>query len=144
MTHTVDANVLLYASDETNPYHRDAREAVERVAQGPEIVYLFWPTLIAYLRIATHPAVFSRPLAADEAIGNVETLIAQPHIRTPGEPEGFWARYRAVTDDATATGNLVSDAHIVALMLAHEVRIIWTHDRDYRRFRTIEVHDPFA
>jgi len=38
-----------------------AWDVVTGAAQGPEIVYLFWPTIMAYLRIATHPTVFRRP-----------------------------------------------------------------------------------
>ena len=144
MTYTVDANVLLYASDETSPVHAGARAFVQRLADGPEIAYLFWPTVMAYLRIATHPAIFARPLTAAEAIGNVEQLLARPHVRTTGEQERFWSRYREVADDAVPAGNLVPDAHIVTLMLENDVRTIWTRDRDYRRFPRIEVRDPFA
>jgi toxin-antitoxin system PIN domain toxin len=143
MSFTLDANVLLYASDASSPRHARARQVVEAAAAGPELTYLFWPTIMAYLRIATHPAIFDRPLSATEAIENVEALLTRPHVRAPGEQPEFWRRYRAVADDAAPTGNLVSDAHLVALMLDHEVRTIWTHDRDYRRFKSIEVRNPF-
>lgn len=116
---------------------------VEAVGAGPELAYLFWPTIMAYLRIATHPAIFERPLPAAEAIENIEALLSRPHVRAPGEQPEFWRRYRAVAADAMPTGNLVSDAHLVALMLDHEVRTIWTHDRDFRRFKGIEARDPF-
>jgi hypothetical protein len=144
MSLTLDANVLLYASDEASPLHDPALEVLERVARGPEISYVFWPTIIAYLRIATHPAVFTRPLSIDEATGNIEGLLSRPHVQSPGEQDGFWARYRDVARDALPTGNLVSDAHLVALMHENDVRTILTHDRDFRRFRGIEVQDPFA
>jgi toxin-antitoxin system PIN domain toxin len=144
MSYTIDANVLLHASDESSPVHALARAFVGRLADGPEIAYLFWPTVMAYLRIATHPAVFARPLTAVEAIGNVEQLLARPHVRTTGEQERFWNRFREVADDAMLAGNLVPDAHLVALMLENDVRTIWTRDRDYRRFPRIEVRDPFA
>jgi len=144
VSYTIDANVLLCASDESSPVHARARAFVERLAAGPEIAYLFWPTVMAYLRIATHPAVFARPLAADEAIGNVEQLLVRPHVRTTGEQERFWERFRKVAEDAMPAGNLVPDAHLVALMLENDVRTIWTRDRDYRRFGRIEVRDPFA
>jgi toxin-antitoxin system PIN domain toxin len=143
MSYTLDANILLYASDEASPLHSRSLEIVTRAAQGPEIVYLFWPTIMAYLRIATHPAIFRRPLAVAEAVGNVESLIARPHIQTPGEQDRFWARYRDVVADAAPNGNLVPDAHLVGLMLENGVRSIWTHDRDFRRFRNIEILDPF-
>jgi len=144
MSYTIDANVLLYASDESNPLHGRARTVVQRLADGPEIAYLFWPTVMAYLRIATHPAVFGRPLTAVEAIGNVEQLLVRPHVRTTGEQDRFWDRFREVADDAMPAGNLVPDAHLIALMLENDVRTIWTRDRDYRRFPRIEVRDPFA
>jgi toxin-antitoxin system PIN domain toxin len=144
MSLTIDANVLLYASDASSPRHEAARALIETIAVGPELTYLFWPTIMAYLRIATHPAVFTQPLAASDAIANIEALLDRPHVRAPGEQPEFWPRYRAVDDDAAPTGNLVPDAHLVALMLQNEVRTVWTHDRDFRRFRGIEVRDPFA
>ena len=143
MSLTVDANVLLYASDASSPRHARAREVVEELASGPELAYLFWPTIMAYLRIATHSAIFDRPLPAREAIENVEALLSRPNVRAPGEQPEFWRRYRAVAADAAPTGNLVPDAQLVALMLDNEVRTIWTHDRDYRRFKGIEIRDPF-
>ena len=144
MSYTLDANVLLYASDESSPVHAPARAFVERMAAGPEIAYLFWPTVMAYLRIATHPAVFARPLTIVEAMGNVEQLLSRPHIRTTGETGEFRRAFRDVVDDALPSGNLVPDAHLVALMLENDVRLIWSRDRDLRRFTRIEVRDPFA
>lgn len=143
MSYTLDDNVLLYASDDASSLHGPAFEVIERVARGPEIVYLFWPTIMTYLRIATHPAVFARPLSNDEATGNIEQLLSRPHVRSTGEQDRFWRLYRDVAQDAVPAGNLVSDAHIVALMLENDVRTIWTRDRDFRRFRGIKVHDPF-
>ncbi len=144
MSYTVDANVLLYASDQASDLHRSAISLVEQMALGPELVYLFWPTVMAYLRIATHPAIFGRPLSAHEAVANIEQLLARAHVQSPGEGERFWGRYRAVVEDVAPTANLVPDAQIVALMLENGVRRIWTRDRDYRTFQGIEVLDPFA
>ncbi len=144
MSATVDANVLLYASDETSQWHRQGREFVERLASGPEIVYFFWPTVMAYLRITTHPSIFARPLTASEALANMEQLLSRAHVRSPGEQDGFWLQYRDVAADATPIGNLVPDAHLVTLMHQNDVRTIWTRDRDFRRFDGIEARDPFT
>lgn len=144
MSFTFDANVLLYASDETSPYHPRARAFLDEVAAGDELVYLFWPTVMAYLRIATHPAIFERPLPPVHALGNVEQLLALDHVQTVGEHDRFWSLYRHVAEEADARANLVPDAHLVALMVENGVRTIWTHDRDYRRFAGIETRDPFG
>jgi hypothetical protein len=141
---TLDANLLLYASDETSPYHERALAWLEGVAQGPELVYLFWPTALTYVRVATHPAVFARPLAPHEAMANIERLLTLPHVQSSGERDRFWGLLLSVVHTAGVRGNLVPDAHLVALMLENGVETIWTHDRDYRRFDGIQVKDPFA
>ena len=144
MSYTLDANILLHASDESSAQHTTARRIIARLADGPEIAYLFWPTVMAYLRIATHPAVFARPLSIGEAVGNIEQLLARAHVRSSGEGEAFWRSFREVADDALPTGNLVPDAHLAALALENEVRTILTRDRDFRRFPRLEVRDPFG
>ena len=93
--------------------------------------------------MATHPAIFVRPLSLDRAIGNVEALLDRPNVRVVGEGEAFWHSFRDVATDARPAGNLVSDAHIAALMLEHGVSTIVTRDRDFRRFRHVRIEDPF-
>jgi len=46
--------------------------------------------------------------------------------------------------ESRATGNLVYDAHIVALCLEHGVNEIITGDRDFLRFPSLKVTNPFA
>jgi toxin-antitoxin system PIN domain toxin len=143
LSFTFDANLLLYASDERSDYHARARDFMNKVATGEDLVYLFWPTVIAYLRIATHPAIFERPLRPVDAAANIEQLLGLPNVQTVGEQERFWSSFRQAAREADARGNLVPDAQIVGLMLENGVRTIWTHDRDYRRFSAIETRDPF-
>ena len=144
MSATLDANVLLYASDETSRFHARAIGFVESVARGTGLLYLFWPTVMAYLRIATHSSIFATPLAMSDALANVDGLLRLPQVRTVGEQEGFWPTWREVTSDAAVAGNLVPDAHLVTLMRENGVRTLWTNDRDFRRFDGIDVRDPFA
>ncbi|MEO7294938.1 MAG: TA system VapC family ribonuclease toxin [Candidatus Limnocylindria bacterium] len=144
MSATLDVNVLLYASNAQSPYRDQAVELIDDVARGPQIVYLFWPTVMAYLRLATHPSVFARPMSLAEAQSNLSRLFELPNVQSGSESTRFWERFREVADDASPRGNLVPDAHLVTLMLEHGVRTIWTHDRDFRRFKGIEARDPFA
>lgn len=144
MSSTVDVNVLLYSSDESSPFHAKAIDLIARLAKGPEILYLFWPVLMGYVRMATHSAIFPRPLAVGTATKNVDQLLALPHARTPGEGEGFWGLYKATTAGMVVAANLVPDAHLVALMRESGVRTLWSRDRDFRKFEGLEVRDPFA
>lgn len=144
MSSTIDVNVLLYSSDESSPFHAKAQALVKRLAEGPELLYLFWPVLLGYLRMGTHSAIFLRPLSVETATKNIEQLVELPHARTAGEREDFWRTYMATTSGVVVSGNLVPDAHLVALMRENEVGTLWTHDRDFRKFEGITVRDPFA
>jgi len=144
MSATVDVNVLLYASDESSSFHSKAAELLEQLARGPDLLYLFWPVLIGYLRMATHPSIFPRPLPVETAIGNIGQLLELPHTRAPGEGVDFWRAYGAVTAAAVVRGNLVSDAHLVALMRENGISTLWSHDRDFRKFEGLRIRDPFA
>ena len=144
MSTAIDANLLLYASDAGSRFHERALEVLRSAAEGPDLLYLFWPVVMAYLRIATHPAVFAHPLAPADATANVEQLLVRPHVRAPGEDDGFWNSFRAVSASTTVRGNLVSDAHVVSLMRQYGVRTILSHDRDFHKFTAITVKDPFA
>jgi hypothetical protein len=44
--------------------------------------------------MATHPAIFERPLAHEEAVRNVQALLAVPRCRVISEEEGFCDRTR--------------------------------------------------
>lgn len=141
MSVTVDANILVYASNTDDPAYRSARSLVERLAAGPDLVYLFWPTIMGYLRIVTHSGILPKPLTFAEASGNVSALLARPHVRSAGEGEGFWALYLA-TAGTQVRGNDVPDAHLVALMRQHGVDTIFTRDRDFRKYEGIQARDP--
>lgn len=143
MSATVDTNVLVYASNVDDPLHEAARSLVERLAAGPEIVYLFWPVLLGYLRVVTHAGILTKPLSPAIAMRNVEALIDRPHVRTPGEADGFWPVFVS-TAGPRPRGNQVPDTHLAALMRQHGVRLIWTHDREFRTFDGIDARDPFA
>ena len=144
MSYSLDVNVLLYASDRSSDRHLPARRFVESCAAGPEILCLTWPTLVSYLRIATHPSIFSAPLSPDEALGNISALIALPHVRAVSEMDGFVEAYKHVAGETKVRGNLVPDAHVAAILFQHGVRTLYSNDRDFRKFQSLDLRDPFS
>lgn len=144
MSFAVDVNILLYASDSGSPYFERARSFIDSCTARREIFFVGWPTVMSYLRIATHPAVFDHPLSPDEAMANIESLRNLPHARFLSEDEGFWAVYRTITSEVPVRGNLVADAHLAALLRSHGVKTLYTHDRDFLKFPFLDVRDPLA
>ena len=64
-------------------------------------------------------------------------------MRVLSEADGFWNHYRYVTRSIPVRDNLVPDANLVALLRQHGVRVLYTNDRDFRKFDAIETRDPF-
>jgi uncharacterized protein len=139
-----DVNVLLYASDTSSPVYEAARRFLKQASAGGDLFCLGWPTVMSYLRIATHPGIFSSPLTPAEALRNVDALVALPHVRLLAEESGFLEVYREVTGGFPVRGNLVPDAHLAALLKQHGVRTLYTRDADFRKFLFLEVRDPLA
>ena len=109
-----------------------------------ELVYVAWVTAMAYLRIATHPTIFASPLSPEEAMANLERLLALPHVRVLSEEDGFWTVYQQVTRGLTVRGNLVPDAHLAALLRQHGIARLYTNDTDFLKFPFLDVKNPFA
>ncbi|MBI3928873.1 MAG: PIN domain-containing protein [Armatimonadetes bacterium] len=144
MSFSVDANILLYASDQSSDRHHAAQTFLRRCAQGSDLFFLGYPTLMSYLRIATHPGIFPRPLTPDEAWQNVCSLAGSPNVRLLAEEQGFLDLYQEVLQAQPIRDNLVPDAHLATLLRQHGVRLLYTCDRDFRRFEFLQVRDPFV
>ncbi len=144
MSSTVDANILVYASNEQATEHARAKALVDELLAGPALTTVFWPVLLSYLRIVTHPGIFQRPLRPELATAAIDRLIGAPSVRIVGEGPTFWSAYRSIDIGQPIRGNDVPDAAIVAMMTEHGVSTIYTRDRGFRRFDGIRVIDPFA
>lgn len=143
MSASIDANVLVYADNVEDPVHEPARRLLERLAAGPDILYLFWPTILGYLRISTNSRILRSPITPAEATANIDGLLALPHVIAPGEQPTFWRTY-VLSGGATARANAVPDTQLATLMRENGVRILYTRDRGFRRFDFLDVRDPFG
>ena len=143
MSYSLHVNILLYSSDTSSPFHAQAHSFLQSCMDRRDLFYLTWPTIMGYLRIATHPSIFDEPLTPEEAMANVETL-PLPHCRCLAEEEGFWATWSTVVSETVVRGNLVPDAHLAALLRFHGVRRLYTNDRDFRRFEFLDVQSPLT
>ena len=137
----VDANVLLYAYNVASEHHARCRDWLEATLSGTEPVGLPWQTVLAFIRIATHPRVFQRPLPAHEAIAVVDEWFACPQVTVVEPSGGYWALLKRQLVDAQVTGALVTDAALAALALEHGAKLCTT-DRDFTRFRGLKLSSP--
>ena len=72
----------------------------------------------------------------------MDSLLSLPRVRAVSEDPGFLDTYRAATSQIAARGNHVPDAHLASLLRQHGVRVLFTADRDFRRFDFLDVRNP--
>ena len=129
--------VVRIGRDQPFPFPRD-RVFSNWLARGPDLIYLFWPTAMAYLRIATDSSIFGEP--------------SRPSSVRGGEHRRDWSISRT-------SRRPVSRSHFCGLSWSRGSRPrrawpvifcrtrtssrscartvcgrIWTNDRDFRRF----------
>lgn len=144
MSYSFDANILLYASDESSEFYARAKVFLNDRQEDSDILCLTWPVLMAFQRIATHPSIFSNPMSAETAWGNVQQLLKLPRARVIQETASFALDYAEVSKSAGIYGNLVPDAHIATILRQHGVRRFYTADTDFKKFGFLEVVNPLA
>jgi toxin-antitoxin system PIN domain toxin len=137
----VDANVLLYAVNRAAPHHGRSRTWLDEALAGDEAVGFSWVVLLAFLRLATHPSVFARPLDADQAVAVVRSWLAQPSAMVVEPGPRHAEVLGGLLAEAGAAGNLVNDAHLAALAIEHAA-LISTFDADFGRFRGVRWARP--
>ncbi|MBL8664110.1 MAG: type II toxin-antitoxin system VapC family toxin [Candidatus Odyssella sp.] len=139
----VDANLLLYAYHTRAPEHARSRAWLEAALSGPERVGFAWLTLWAFLRIATNPRVFDRPLSVTEAESAVSSWLAQPAAIILEPEERHWEILRGIMRDGQTAGPLVMDAVVASIAIEHGATL-YTTDRDFSRFIGLKWLNPLA
>ena len=137
----VDANVLIYAINESAVQHRQARAWLDAALGGPEPVAFAWTALLAFLRLATHPSVFARPLTPEQATAVVRSWLAQPGVVVVDPTPRHADVLAGLLVESGTAGNLVNDAHLAALAVEHSATVT-TFDADFGRFAGVTWSRP--
>jgi toxin-antitoxin system PIN domain toxin len=139
----VDANLLLYAANRAAPEHAAAREWLDGQLSGSERVALPWPSLLAFVRLASNPLVVRQPAtmaaAWDQAAEWLGADVAWVPTPTDRHPELLGSFCR----QPWMTSRLVPDAHLAALAIEHGLTLC-SSDGDFARFPGLTWLNPLA
>jgi predicted nucleic acid-binding protein len=106
----VDASLLLYSVNESDPHHQVAVEWPTAQLNGTRRVGLpCWQSLSAFLRVSTHPRAWARPFTSDAAWSLVDDWLSAPAAWIPGPEERFAEILGALMSRHELRGNLVPD-----------------------------------
>ena len=139
----VDTNVFIYAVHSGAEEHERCRSLVETWRLDPLPWATTWSVFYEFLRVSTHPRVFSSPLTIADAWSFVHALLASPGLQVLVEGQRH-AQVAATTfaELPELRGNLTHDAHTAILLREHGITQIYTRDTDFHRFPFLEVMDP--
>ena len=129
----VDTNVLLKARFFEAPDHEVARASLERAFRGPEPIRISRQVLREYLAVVTRPQTWLVPIPREDALDDVERLIATYEILEDGPVVTDWLV--SLCREVSVGGRQIHDANIVATMLAYGERSLLTFNpADFRRY----------
>ena len=137
----VDANLLLYAHIQSYPQHEAARNWLDGRLNGTPRVGLPWPSLLAFVRIASNPRLFEQPLSVGRAWQQVASWLALESVWIPLPTVRHAEVLGGLLAEATFAANLVPDAHLAALAIEHGLTLC-TSDGDFSRFAGLAWTNP--
>jgi len=139
----LDANLLLYAYNESAPEQAAAAEWLTKLLESGETIALPWVSIWAFLRISTNARIFPNARSANEAFAIVNEWLAQPGVVVlqPG-PRHFEILERLALRYAV-NGPLMMDAVLAALAIENGA-VLASTDQDFRRFPEARWINPLA
>ncbi|MDD5200798.1 MAG: PIN domain-containing protein [Terrimicrobiaceae bacterium] len=138
-----DANLLLYAYDRSSPWHKAAAGWWSECLSGEEPIAIAPVVLFAFVRVATSPRAYDRPMKIETAASHVREWLDQPPVEVADLQPADVDLALHLLCGAGIGGNLTTDAQIAAL----SVRLrgeVHTADSDFARFPSVRWRNPLT
>jgi toxin-antitoxin system PIN domain toxin len=129
----IDINVLLYAYNSESEHHDVAKKFLDAELSSDEETGFSWSSLLGFIRLAINPRVHRSPLSSARACAIVEQWLVLPHTTVVAPGSRHWSILKELLSRAQVTSALVSDAHLAALAIEHDAKLV-SADRDFSRF----------
>jgi uncharacterized protein len=139
----VDANLLLYAANHAAPEHERARVWLDERLNGTVAVGLPWPSVLAFVRLATNPVVVRHPVPPADAWRQADEWLTCEPVWVPLPGSAHRDIVGGFMRATWMTSRLVPDAHLAALAMEHGLTLQST-DGDFSKFRGLKWENPLA
>jgi toxin-antitoxin system PIN domain toxin len=139
----VDANLLLYAANHDAPEHQTVRAWLDAKLSSTARVGLPWPSLLAFVRLVTNPAVVRDPAPMAAAWTQVGEWLSAECAWIPLPTDRHSALLEPFFQAPWMSSRLVPDAHLAALAIEHGLTLC-SADGDFAKFPGLTWENPLA
>lgn len=142
MAYLLDTNVLLRSIQPHHAQHREAVNAVAKLLEEGERVYVVPQVIIEFWNVCTRPAdkngLGLTPQGTEGEVRKIEAL-----VKVLPETASIFDEWRKLVILHQVSGVEVHDARIVAAMKVHDITHVLTFNQeDFRRYAGVVVVLP--
>jgi len=139
----IDTNLLLYARLSGNPFHEQARDFLDGLADSPEVA-ISELVLVEFYLALRNPAIIDAPLSAAEAVEECQLFRRHPHwllVENAEVMEQVWD----LASNRNFARRRIIDARLAKTLIAFGVtEFATTNVRDFEEFGFSKVWNPLS
>ncbi len=138
----LDTNLLVHAYRRDADLYLVARALLQELAEGTERWAIPFHCIVEFYGIVTHSSIWRTPAPASHAFAQVRAWLGSPSLIVLYDEEGTLEVLAQLAVAAKVAGPRIHDARIAATCLSHDVRELWTIDRDFSRYPSLRTRNP--
>ena len=137
----LDANLLIYASNQADPRYRQSKAWIEKILSTEEWVGIPWVTIWAFVRITTNTRLIEKALSAQRAFEIIDFWISLPNVVVVQPGPRHFAILKELVTKHQAVGPLATDAVLASLAIEQGASLA-SADHDFSRFPSLRWINP--
>ena len=137
-----DLDLLIYAYNEGNEFHTEARRWWEELVNGTEPVGIPWQVSDGFIRQMANPKILAKPWTPAEATAVVVQWFSSGHVVPLSPGPRYLEILERILTATGATTRLVTDATIAALAMENGAEVHTNNARDFQRFPGLMWRNP--
>lgn len=139
----LDTNVLVYAMYPEDERHAACFELVEQTQERDCGLCVAPRIFTEFYRVVTDPRKVRQARPVEEALAAIEAFLSRPGLEILPVPTDLVSRWVDLVRQTQIAGRRVFDVVTVAVMLANDVKRIYTYNRrDFEAFSELAILTP--
>lgn len=139
----VDTNILVYAHRADSEFFDEANKILRKLADGHEPWTIPWSCLYEFLCVVTNPRFLAKPSTLEEALYQID-LWLESATQPITEGDDHWMKMKEILSQAKMIGPRVYDARIAVVAMTHNIRELYSCDRDFSRIPSLKTRNPLV